>query len=1052
MRGVALVACCAAMTLGLGAQAQAQTPLDGVVEGTLESVEKAPGEVGALLNGEQGPLATTSNILCPPVSAIDELLQEHLAETPVGAIGAGLTSLVCSAGLLEFEFHTRWAGPGGATLARTHSAIVGVPTPLNVDDDPAFDLRGTITLADGDNVAMVVERWPGEGDQLPVSVEAVLTDTELRIIGRRHLAFGYDAREDRAPDRFSLETPLDTLLGPQGEYRFDLTQQGRGETIALTGALFDGSIENRTNPSEVRLDYGASPDQASVIAQLGETIKTTLTTNRPGPAELSGRVVDETGEDSAALGFEDLPSQLTLELDGEAGQVRYGASAPVNRLTARVDTAEPTFLNARHFDAALLQVPQSFELTVGQGVTGLSLVTNEVIGQIDLRARSENRAFPAVPDGEAGAILDATGGELGLALRVFGLRKVVASFDPIALETDMEGGRVFTVDAKLEDEDGVTDADVVLDKMPAQLSLAIDSETGKVTYAASDPMDRLSAVVSRSQPIFLGAGIIDATLLEVPEAFELTLGQDASNLSLVAAEGESIGQIDIRARSANRPFPEVPAEQAGVILDATGGELGLALRVFDLRELSVALEPLLLTVKTAAGRQFVVDARLDQEDDDGNPLPPIHATGLIDELPADVTVGVEDLEAGGSRFKLNGSDPIAFLRLAVDGLELLPGADSAELELEGIPTELTVDLPEEGQLASLTASDHIGQLRLVASDGSGTLPADTLPGGANDLFSFSDVPGAFAIGVRLTAVRQLGVNLDPVNLTLQQDPGATRPIGIDAAFDSDGDTVEIDGLLNKPHASTSLSVELDPNQPTRLIFDNSANMQTFSLQATGLSGIDSVNATFTNLSKEMSICMDPGPACQRPNPHGVQRYGGPNATVASLDFDDMGSHGSGTGAAFRTTLNANIAFDSGDPIQITNLRFRNLGFDFEDANNPHDSNCGEVPRISLFFDSRGHPFVINSIRFPPTIENFRIGTDTNPARARNRIARLNGWRTDGFLGCLQGLDTSSAGGMTCGGAQVLEVDTLLGTINILDFLGFQLVPICGGSVSNPQPW
>lgn len=1022
LRALALAAGCAAAFGGLSAQAHAQG-VEGVVAGAAETVEKAPGEAQRLLSGEQGPLTTAANILCPSASGVDDLVQEHLADTPIGPLGAGLTSLVCSAGLLEFDFHTRWSRPGGGTVTRTTSATAGIPTPLNVDDDPEPDLTGTITLTGGDDVALVVERVSGETADLPVAVEAVLTDTEMRVFGRRHLAFGYDARGDRAPDELNIATPVDTLLGPQGEYRFDLTQTGRGESIALIGALFDGDPVNRTNPTDVRLEYGASPDQASVRARVRDEVNATLTTNRPGPAELSGRVVENGSEDTVVVGLHDLPSQLDLTFDGDAGKVVYDASATMDRLTARLDTAEPTFLNARHFEATLLDLPQHVEITAGRGSNDFALVADEPIGQIDLRARSENRAYPEVPAGEAGAIFDATAGELGLALRVFGLRKIAATFDPVRIETDMEGGRVFTVDATLADG---TEADLTLDKLPAQLTLAIDAATGTVTYGASDPMDRLAAVVKRPEAIFLGAGHVEATLLDVPTGFTLAVGQDVSQFELAA--DQPIGQIDLKAKSPNRAFPDIAAGQAGVAFDATGGELGMALRVFGLNRLAVSLDPVQLETDMAEGRVFTIDAKLDQDPGE----PPIHATGVIDELPATFSVGIEDLpEAqGGSRLHLEGSDPIDFLRLATTGLELLPGADKVELEINGIPTEVSVDLPESGQLAGLTASDHIGQIRLVASDGDGTLPVDTVAGSGPDLFRFRDVPGDFEVAARLTAVRALGVNLDPINLTLQQDPAKTRPVDIDAAFESGGEDVTVDGLLNKPSATTSLSVVLDDGQPARLVFENAANVGRLELDAEGLGSVAQADVRLDNIPRYLSVCLDPGPGCRR----GGSR---PYPTDVSVDFEDNGTQTSGF-----TTLNAVIELTSGDPVSITNLRFRELAMDFGQGSN-FSCKGVTIPRMYLFLDSDDRPFVMNSIKFPPTVRDFRIGTDGNNARGQNRLVTLKGPNDVFLLGCI-GLDTSASGSLACGGQRALIIRAgFLGDINVLDFPIFgQLLPVC----------
>lgn len=1027
LAGGSRVACVAALVLlATAAPASAQLgPVQGVADATAESVTSAPGEIEALANGEQSAPTTASNILCPPASEVGALLDEHADETPLGGVGAGLTSLACSADLLQFDFFTRWTPAGGSPQTRTTRAVVGVPTLLEADGDSQPDLIGTLTVS-GNDLAMVVERFPGEEGAVPASVEAVLTDSSRRVIGREHLAFGYDARADRAPGKFTLSTPVETLLRPQSQYRFDVAQEGRGETIALLGSVFDGGIANRRNPTEVRLDYGASPDTASVEASTGDGVTATLTTNRPGPATLSGRIVDGSAVDSVEVGFEDLPTSLTLGLDSDTGTVTYSASAPMNRLSAKVDTSAPTFLNARHFEATLLSVPQALTLTLGQDASNITLEADEPIGQLDFRARSADRAYPDIPAGEAGATVDATGGELALALRLFDLRRIAVSLDPIVFEADMRGGQTFTIDARLPGSGGPIEADIVFDPLPAQISFTVDSDTGELSYEGSAPMDRLFASVRSGSPVLLEATHVEAEMLSVPQSFDLTVGQESDEFALTA--DQPIGQIDIKARSANRSFPAIPAGEAGVVYDDRGPELALALRVFQLERLAVRPDPLLLEAKMEGGRKFTATVDLDTSGG------PVHAEALFDRLPAVVSVGLRDLSAGGSALDLTGSAPIGFLRLAAEGVELLPGADNLEVEINDLPTNVSVELPETGELAKLVANAPIGQLRIAASDDGGALPARSyLPGDTvrNDLFRFRDVPGDFAIGIRLTAVREIGVNLDPVNLTLKQDASRTRPVDIDASFLNGTTPITVTGLLNKPHSTTSISVVLTSGQATRVVFDNSANMASFELHARNLGSVKSADAVFTNVSKRLSMCLDPGPRCQRPNPHGLSRY---SPTVASIDFDDFGSQNAGQ----FTTLNANIELTSGDPVQISNLRFRNLSLDFGDSGQTASCLGQKIPKVHLFFDSRGQQFVMNSIKLPPTIRDFRIGTDGNPATASNRLVKVEGWN----FACA-GIDSEARGSMNCGGQRNLTVSLgALGNVNLLNFLGFQLVPVC----------
>ena len=83
------------------------------------------------------------------------------------------------------------------------------------------------------------------------------------------------------------------LLGPDpGELRLDLAQFDTGERIALIGSMFYGTLDDRVDATELRLEYGAAPDKASIRATLGDGIGATLEQNRSGPAKLQVRVAD----------------------------------------------------------------------------------------------------------------------------------------------------------------------------------------------------------------------------------------------------------------------------------------------------------------------------------------------------------------------------------------------------------------------------------------------------------------------------------------------------------------------------------------------------------------------------------------------------------------------------------------------------------------------------------------------------------------------------------------------------------------------------------------
>jgi hypothetical protein len=147
-------------------------------------------------------------------------------------------------------------------------------------------------------------------------------------------------------------------------------------------------------------------------------------------------------------------------------------------------------------------------------------------------------------------------------------------------------------------------------------------------------------------------------------------------------------------------------------------------------------------------------------------------------------------------------------------------------------------------------------------------------------------------------------------------------------------------------------------------------------------------------------------------------------------------------------LSASVTMSAGaTPITITNLRFHSISLDLgQHPTNPSFNFLGSsVPRLYMYLDSVAKPFVMNEVKYPPQIESFRIGSDSQPATGDRRLVWLPGTRCTFNIGstCITtALDTRTTGSLACAGQRALTVKLLGININLLSFLGQQILPVC----------
>jgi hypothetical protein len=141
------------------------------------------------------------------------------------------------------------------------------------------------------------------------------------------------------------------------------------------------------------------------------------------------------------------------------------------------------------------------------------------------------------------------------------------------------------------------------------------------------------------------------------------------------------------------------------------------------------------------------------------------------------------------------------------------------------------------------------------------------------------------------------------------------------------------------------------------------------------------------------------------------------------------------------TLNGFINLGNGGaPVRIVNLRFHRAALDL--GLHPQGQTFGHlgqnVPKMYLFIDSNALPFVMNRIEYPPQIDRFTIGTDSQPANGNRRLVWVPGRRSTSAITTT--IDNRVSGTLNCGGARAMETNGL-NLLNLFGFLG-EVINVC----------
>ncbi|HWG73883.1 MAG TPA: hypothetical protein VG184_07495, partial [Acidimicrobiales bacterium] len=310
------------------------TGLPGTTAPSLSAVFNTP-NLGNLLAGAGCPIA--KSLPSPPVPN-------------------QISQVICALGELNYAYRTVYVEPNGTTLTRITRALIGVPTPINVDGSGLPDFLGTVSPSlSGGQVGLILDisrvgLLPAGGR---VSVEAIALDPAAPGTyvgaGEDGLAAGTDSDWSA-----TLTLVSDSTAGT--EIRLTQKNAGAPSTVGVLGELFSGSNPDApTDVSRGDVSFAPVPSTLTTDVKLGQSSQeASVTSSSPTTVGANVSLISAGDDKEIIAAVNKLNKSLDLAYTHPNGdtKVSYTSDAAVGALSARYhDTVNGVLATAAALDA-----------------------------------------------------------------------------------------------------------------------------------------------------------------------------------------------------------------------------------------------------------------------------------------------------------------------------------------------------------------------------------------------------------------------------------------------------------------------------------------------------------------------------------------------------------------------------------------------------------------------------------------------------------------------------------------------------------------------------
>jgi uncharacterized membrane protein len=582
--------------------------------------------------------------------------------------------------------------------------------------------------------------------------------------------------------------------------------------------------------------------------QTGPYVGDVVFSTAPGFIPLS--FVDDVSGITATGHLSNLPAHITVTIDLANGKVVFdGHGTGIHEIAVSATKNAGTFFTrASRIDLTIVDLPALDTINFKPDGTSASFTPSAPIGSVSLLA-SDGTGAPAV-SGDYASYED-TPSLYRIYLQMLSIAGFSFATSPTLTATLKTGTSLpMTLFAHVADAALTHDLmfNGTIKNLPTTITVTADLDNGQLIYNASDTIDEIHVTATDSLANFFArANRLDLDIKGLPLTNTITFKPSGQQVNFTPSA--PIDSVSLLASDGSNA-PSVTGDYASY--EDTPSLYRIYLQMVGISGLSFSAPPdgaLSATIKTNSPQVMNLFAHVAGVGYD------ITATGSIDKLPSWIDFSVADGSGGSKVIDYNThGQVIDHITLDASGLPLPFNANTAHVQIDHIPSHLTVTIPASGGTAVFDPhGDHINRV-LVQAYPQANGPHNSVAGHQTAYANLNT--GQFTADIQNIGLTKFSTGTSGINI--QYDISSAP---LDFRFTTEDGTQYFGGQISNPEPAT---ITVDTSNRTEINYQVNPSSSNFTGNGeineidveTNLAGY--LDVALQHIAPKLHICFDSG--------------------------------------------------------------------------------------------------------------------------------------------------------------------------------------------------